>query len=547
MTYKLNIRVVILFLLPTILFADYLYGKISQDKVQIRVFVQMNSEEQSNNNLLFQFVNAYNKSQNRIELILDITTAGCSFDATDSLLLRLAGDEPPDITSLRYSVLWDHFLDLTPYLAKYNLSEMDTSLFPRYRHKKCLIYFPLGYSTDLLFYNKKMFDKAGLHYPPHHYGEAYADGETWNVEKLEKIAMLLTLDRNGHNANHPEFDPSNIVQYGFHWAWNNGIGFTQMFGPPQIINQDRSVSIPDYIREGYHWSYDGIWKKHFIPSDQIFVDTMLTEPLASKRTAMVLTGSYYCNSLTDTTLHWDIAAIPSYNGKHNVSWGEGGFGILNTSRSPEEAMEVIMMIANTMDYYSSEGPTIPTLSSLKTEVLNQLKKIFPAMDLQVFLDGLNYLSPINDGDAVEYNMSAWRLFNDYRGYLRQDPFADVDGALDTWLTPKLNDIFRTTSIESTHSNYVPQQYRLSQNYPNPFNSSTKIVFELPQASEVELIVYDVLGKQVRSLDRNFYSAGTYEVNWDGNDEAGNPLSSGIYFIQMKLAKQFFTCKAVLLK
>jgi CubicO group peptidase (beta-lactamase class C family) len=94
---------------------------------------------------------------------------------------------------------------------------------------------------------------------------------------------------------------------------------------------------------------------------------------------------------------------------------------------------------------------------------------------------------------------------------------------------------------------MPENYILYQNYPNPFNLSTKIVFELPKASEVELYIFDVLGRKVRTLEKNFYTAGTREVLWEGNDDAGNPLSSGIYFIQMQTDRQLFNRKALMLK
>ena len=280
----------------------------SEDKVPIRLFIQMSSEEQASNTGLSEYIEAYNQSQDRIELILDITTAGCSFDAADTLLDRIAAGRSPDITLLRYCELWDHYLDLKPYLNNCDLSDVDTTLFSRFRYNGKQIYYPTSYGTDLFFYNKDLFDSAGVAYPPHQYNTPYADGDPWDMQKLEEIAMLLTLDRAGRNANDPEFNATQIEQYGFHWVWNNGIGFIQAFGPPSIVDGEGNVSIPRCMREGYHWSHEGIWEKHFIPSDYVFDYEMDNNPIGSGKCAMVLTGAYYADDL-DSTINWDIAAV----------------------------------------------------------------------------------------------------------------------------------------------------------------------------------------------------------------------------------------------
>jgi hypothetical protein len=79
---------------------------------------------------------------------------------------------------------------------------------------------------------------------------------------------------------------------------------------------------------------------------------------------------------------------------------------------------------------------------------------------------------------------------------------------------------------------LPNTFTLSQNYPNPFNPTTVIEFSLPQEARVMLTVYDLLGKKVRTLVDDSRAAGTYSVIWDGNDDNGNPQSSGTYFYRL---------------
>ncbi|NIO27668.1 MAG: choice-of-anchor D domain-containing protein [Candidatus Latescibacteria bacterium] len=94
---------------------------------------------------------------------------------------------------------------------------------------------------------------------------------------------------------------------------------------------------------------------------------------------------------------------------------------------------------------------------------------------------------------------------------------------------------------------IPTAYRLRQNYPNPFNPVTTIEYDLPEAAAVRLVIYNVKGELVRKLVNREEPAGRYTVRWDAKSEAGEPVSSGIYFYRL-IAKNFRqTRKMVVLK
>ena len=76
---------------------------------------------------------------------------------------------------------------------------------------------------------------------------------------------------------------------------------------------------------------------------------------------------------------------------------------------------------------------------------------------------------------------------------------------------------------------LPTAFRLEQNHPNPFNPSTTIRFALPEASQVSIVVYDVLGRRVRTLLNEARDAGISSVAWDGMGESGSRLVNGVYF------------------
>ncbi|TDI74119.1 MAG: T9SS type A sorting domain-containing protein, partial [Bacteroidetes bacterium] len=94
-------------------------------------------------------------------------------------------------------------------------------------------------------------------------------------------------------------------------------------------------------------------------------------------------------------------------------------------------------------------------------------------------------------------------------------------------------VFRDNMTElSNQPSEIPLQYITAQNYPNPFSGATVIEYSLPEASDVELIVYDVLGQEVATLVRGFQDTGLQRVEWDGKSGEGSVVGSGIYFYRI---------------
>jgi len=83
---------------------------------------------------------------------------------------------------------------------------------------------------------------------------------------------------------------------------------------------------------------------------------------------------------------------------------------------------------------------------------------------------------------------------------------------------------------------VPKGYHLYQNYPNPFNPTTKIQYSTDHSVQVNLVVYDMLGREVSVLAEGARSPGVYEVVWDGRDREGLQVSSGIYFVRITMMR-----------
>ncbi|MFH1700754.1 MAG: T9SS type A sorting domain-containing protein [Candidatus Zixiibacteriota bacterium] len=94
---------------------------------------------------------------------------------------------------------------------------------------------------------------------------------------------------------------------------------------------------------------------------------------------------------------------------------------------------------------------------------------------------------------------------------------------------------------------LPTEFSLSQNYPNPFNPSTEISFALPDAVDVKLDIFNIMGQRITSLINAHLEAGLHSVVWDGKDSFGRPAASGIYFYRLEAGIYSDTKKMILMK
>jgi enediyne biosynthesis protein E4 len=107
----------------------------------------------------------------------------------------------------------------------------------------------------------------------------------------------------------------------------------------------------------------------------------------------------------------------------------------------------------------------------------------------------------------------------------------------------------STAVTEVHTAALPPSFILDQNYPNPFNSATVIRFALPVSGDVDLAIFNLAGQQVATLAQGAREAGTYTVNWDGRDDDGRALASGVYLYRLRTGdgQQVETRKLVLVR
>ena len=124
----------------------------------------------------------------------------------------------------------------------------------------------------------------------------------------------------------------------------------------------------------------------------------------------------------------------------------------------------------------------------------------------------------------------------------------TDGKFDTYAT---NGPF-TLTIDGSKLNIedgdiIPESFALHANYPNPFNPTTTISYDLPKRSQVTLGIYDLLGKQIKTLVNQSQDAGNKTTFWNGTDNLGRQVSAGVYLYQIQAGEFTQTRKMLLLK
>jgi hypothetical protein len=135
---------------------------------------------------------------------------------------------------------------------------------------------------------------------------------------------------------------------------------------------------------------------------------------------------------------------------------------------------------------------------------------------------------------------------------------DVGGAVDTVMNlvrapialPGTYAAFTTgvlTEVRGDVDPLVPARFEIAQNYPNPFNPSTSIEYSVPVRTMVTLDVFNILGQRVRELVNEVRPAGAHRVDWNGTDDAGNPVVTGVYLYRFRAGGVALTKKMLLIR
>ncbi len=147
---------------------------------------------------------------------------------------------------------------------------------------------------------------------------------------------------------------------------------------------------------------------------------------------------------------------------------------------------------------------------------------------------------------------AARILNQYREQYRKDEagieFLTVSLADKKEMYEQEKALGReTTPPEEPFSSLVSDKFQLYKAYPNPFNPRTAISFNLPEETRIEIVVYDLVGREIWKSAKTNYAAGSHSVIWNGTDRAGRPVGTGMYIVKLNSNKYSATQKVLLMK
>jgi multiple sugar transport system substrate-binding protein len=383
-------------------------------------------------------VEEFNQSHDDIQLEIEIVDNEVAFD---TLSTEIAGGNAPDIigpVGIRGSNSFaGQFLDLEPLVES---TGFDLDAYPEEQvefwreDSGALTALPFAAYPAYLWYNAALFDEAGLEYPPHEFGAPYADGSPWDMDKLEELAMKLTVDANGNDATSPSFDPNQVVQWGFnHQFGDDARAQATMFGAGSFVADDGSAQIPDQWLAEWDWYHSLIWTDHAAPTQaQLDSDTLgAGNAFNTGNVAMAYTHLWYTCCVVDEDGvgrdDFDFAAPPEFNGVQTSKLHADTFRILDSTEHPEQAFEVLTYLlddasADLLDVYGA----MPARTDLQDAFFDSQDENFPqGVDWDVVLEAMNHPDvPSHEGNMPNFDEAEARI-DEFESLIASDPNADM--------------------------------------------------------------------------------------------------------------------------
>jgi multiple sugar transport system substrate-binding protein len=363
-------------------------------------------------------VKDFNASHPNIKLTFEVVTYD---QANGQLATEIQSGNPPDIVGPvgigGANAFHGKWLDLAPLIQKtnYDLSGFPSNVVDIYKLDEGQVGIPFAIYPSALFYRKGLFEEAGLDEPPHKYGEQYKmpDGTMvdWNYDTIRQVAKLLTVDKNNKDATQPTFDPKKIAQWGLELQRDDLRGMGAYFGAGSLVGADgKTAQIPEAWKAAWKFYYQSIWTDHISVTGPQFESKDINPndyPFFAGNTAMsenFLWATYGLSDLDD----WDLAALPSYNGKVTAAFNADTFRIMKSTKHPEEAFEVLKYLLGDAagDLLKAYGG-FPARTDEQAAGIEALQSQFKnKVDWQVAVDGIQYAdNPNFEAPMPAYNES----------------------------------------------------------------------------------------------------------------------------------------------
>jgi len=154
--------------------------------------------------------------------------------------------------------------------------------------------------------------------------------------------------------------------------------------------------------------------------------------------------------------------------------------------------------------------------------------------------------PSGSGPVLELSVQRKNYFGGHLGLFFSDVIARDENTDEVTVSATGYGMF-SIALGTINHIALPNRYTLYQNYPNPFNPVTVLQYDLPELSNVKLTIYDLAGRQVRSLLHETQAPGLKTIIWDARDDMGNKMGAGVYIYQLKTDNFIASKKMILVK
>jgi len=153
------------------------------------------------------------------------------------------------------------------------------------------------------------------------------------------------------------------------------------------------------------------------------------------------------------------------------------------------------------------------------------------------------------GSSVDRNFSKWPILGTYiwPNYYVFDTFEQEIDYLKSWISDRLNWMDSQILLLTSKSSMILTDFYLNQNYPNPFNPVTTLSYSLPKDESVNITIYDIMGRPVKTIQNSYQTKGFKFVQWDAKNDRNEPVSAGLYLYTIQAGKFRQTRKMVLMK
>lgn len=305
------------------------------------------------------WVEKFNKSQDKYQLVMQVVTNPQSYD---TLKAMIAAGNPPDIVGpvgkagrASFTGAW---LDIAPLAQKagFKLDAYDKTLLDFTKDEGVQVGIPFALFPSFVYFNKALFDEARLPYPPQKVGDKY-QGKDWNLDTFAELSKKLTVDKNGADATDPKFDPKTIKQFGSFIQFTDARGVAVLYGGGLPVDDKNNAVIPDNWVKAWKWYYDAVWKGNFMPNNDYQQSDLLAKgnPFSSGNVAMAMTHTWYTCCFDMKKLKWDIAVMPTVDGKITAKLHGDTFAIMKGSKNPDAAFEIMSKMVVDKELYQIYG------------------------------------------------------------------------------------------------------------------------------------------------------------------------------------------------